>query len=245
MEFYLFRLLRTHRSINLYVVEVYVPCAKIKLNNIWFAKLFNVVLRSSFDFAWSKSFKDREFSDNVESEFDEFKLSRSQNTIYRHDLEGYDSLLIFLLGFLALLVDHVYETLILIDVEFGHVCDFDVDFHVTVTLQTVEVNIVLLHLQIMLFKCAFEVQWVPVGYFDVAYVEFAVEGHVDAVWSEGRVELDDELGVLLWAEREVVFIKTERRFGIKPEFSVERGFGCDCHADPDFVRFADLGPDQV
>ena len=155
MEFYLFRLLRTHRSINLYVVEVYVPCAKIKLNNTWFAKLFNVVLRSSFDFAWSKSFKDREFSDNVESEFDEFKLSRSQNTIYRHDLEGYDSLLIFLLGFLALLVDHVYETLILIDVEFGHVCDFDVDFHVTVTLQTVEVNIVLLHLQIMLFKCAF------------------------------------------------------------------------------------------
>ena len=245
MEFYLFRLLRTHRSIILYVVEVYVPCAKIKLNNTWFAKLLNFVLRSSFDFAWSQSFKDREFSDNVESEFDEFKLPRSQNELDRHDREGFDSLLIFLLGFLALLIDHVYETLILIDVEFGNVSDFDVVFHGTVTLQTADVNIVLLHLQIMLFKCAFEVQWVPVGYFDVACVEFAVEGHVDAVWSEGRVELDDELGVLLLAEREMVFIKTERRFGNKPEFSVERGFGRDCHVDPDFVRFADLGPDQV
>jgi len=141
----------------------------------------NVVFRSSFDFARSQSFEDREFSDGVESEFDEFELPRSQNAIDRHDREGFDSLLIFLLGFLAFLVDHVYETPILIDVEFGHVSDFDVDFLGTVTLQTAEVNLVLLHLQIRLFNCAFEVQCVPEGVFDVAHVEFAVEGHVDAV----------------------------------------------------------------
>ena len=91
-------------------------------------------------------------------EFDEFKLPRSQNVIDWHDREGFNGLLIFLLGLLAFLVDHVYETQILIDVEFGHVCDFDVDFLGTVTLKTAEVNLVLLHLQIMLFKCAFEVQ---------------------------------------------------------------------------------------
>ena len=141
----------------------------------------NLVFRSSFDFARSQSFEDREFSDNVESEFDKFKLPRSQNAIERHDREGLNGLLIFLLGFLAFFVDHVYETPILIDVEFGHVCDFDVDFLGTVTLQTAEVNLVLLHLQIILFNCAFEDQCAPVGIFEVAHVEFAVEGHVDAV----------------------------------------------------------------
>ena len=134
----------------------------------------NVVFSFSFDFARSQSFEDREFSDGLESEFDEFKLPRSQNAIDWHDREGFNGLLIFLLGFLAFLVDHVYETQILIDVEFGHVCDFDVDFLGTVTQKTAEVNLVLLHLQIRLFNCIFEVQCVPEGVFDVAHAEFAV-----------------------------------------------------------------------
>ena len=78
----------------------------------------NVVFSFSFDFARSQSFEDLEFSDGLESEFDEFKLPRSQNAIDWHDREGFNGLLIFLLGFLAFLVDHVYEIQILIDIEF-------------------------------------------------------------------------------------------------------------------------------
>ena len=134
----------------------------------------NVVFSFSFDFARSQRFEDREFSDGLESEFDEFKLLRSQNAIDSHDREGFNGLLIFLLGLLAFHVDHVCEIQILIDVEFGHVCDFDVDFLGTVTQKTAEVNLVLLHLQIRLFNCVFEVQCVPEGVFDVAHAEFAV-----------------------------------------------------------------------
>ena len=43
----------------------------------------------------------------------------------------------------------------------------------------------------------------------------------------------------------MVSVETERRFGHEPEFIVDRRVGRDRHVDPDFVRFAVLGPDLV
>jgi len=79
----------------------------------------------------------------------------------------------------------------------------------------------------------------------VADVELAVEGHVDAVRGEGGVEVDDELGVLLGAQLEVVLVQAERRLGHEPELGVERRVGGDRHVDADFGGLAVLGPDLV
>ena len=43
----------------------------------------------------------------------------------------------------------------------------------------------------------------------------------------------------------MVSVETERRFGHEPEFIVDCRVGRDRHVDPDFVRFAVLGPDLV
>ena len=59
------------------------------------------------------------------------------------------------------------------------------------------------------------------------------------------VDLDDVFGVILWAELEVVFVKTERRFGHQPEFIVERRVKNVYQVDSYYVRFAVLSPDLV
>lgn len=112
-------------------------------------------------------------------------------------------------------------------------------------MQTVEVNLVVFHLKVGLLDDASEVQCVVLLVFDVAHAELSIEVHVDAFRGRGGVGVDDELGVLLGVQLEVVLVEAERRFCHELELRVWGRFGVECRGDADFGGFAVLGPHLV
>lgn len=156
---------------------------------------------------WSQCLKHLDISDGIEYELDELELTGSLDAIDRHDIECFASLWVFLLVFLVFHVNHIHVNRVLIDVQLGHIGDFDVDLLDIIKMQTVEVNLDEIFVKVGLLEDASEVQCVSVNLYDVAHVELAIEGYVDAVRGKGGVEVDAELGVFPRTQLEVFLVE--------------------------------------